>query len=149
MGCPSLMYPNVGYLADLAKLKAKGGDIDPVDNLKNDHIYIFSGKSDQVVVTGVVNTTVEFYKKLGVADNHLLYDHDVNAGHAFITINQQDTQCDVTAAPYINYCPSTPQAQQIFKEIYGKINPAAKKPSGELLEFDQSEFFDSPLTEHG
>ena len=145
VGCPSMMYPNSGFLVDLAKLTADSGKIDAVDNLKDDKIYIFSGSSDETVVTGVVDTTAEFYQKLGVSDDHILYNNQINAGHAFITTDQNDNQCDKTQEPYINDC-DIPQAQRILKHIYGEQNPAAKTLSGELIEFDQSAFFDSPLT---
>ncbi len=132
-------------MVDLAKLTADSGKIDAVDNLKDDKVYIFSGSSDETVVTGVVDTTAEFYQKLGVSDDHILYNNQVDAGHAFITTDQNDTQCDKTQEPYINDC-DIPQAQRILNHIYGEQSPAAKKLSGELIEFDQSAFFDSPLT---
>jgi hypothetical protein len=145
VGCPSIMYPDSDFLVDLAKDTADSDEIDAVDNLKNDKVYIFSGASDETVVTGVVNTTAEFYQKLGVSDDHILYNKQINAGHAFITTDQNDTQCDKTQEPFINNC-DIPQAQRILEHIYGDQNPAAKKLSGELIEFNQSAFLDSPLT---
>lgn len=145
VGCPSMMYPNSGFLVDLAKQTARIGKIDPVDNLKNDKVYIFSGASDETVVTGVVDTTAEFYQKLGVGNDQILYNNRVDAGHAFITTDQNDTPCSKTKAPFINDC-DIPQAQRILKHIYGDQKPAAKTLTGELIEFDQSVFFDDPLT---
>ncbi|WP_299017478.1 poly(3-hydroxybutyrate) depolymerase [uncultured Photobacterium sp.] len=144
-GCPTTMYPNSGYLVELAKQTADSGQVDEVDNLKDDQVYIFSGTSDETVVTGVVDTTVEFYQKLGLSKDQILYLNQVDAGHAFITTDPHDTQCSITKAPYINDC-DIPQAQQILKHIYGNQKPAAKRLSGELIEFDQSAFFDTPLT---
>ncbi|MCG7499230.1 poly(3-hydroxybutyrate) depolymerase [Vibrio sp. Of7-15] len=145
IGCPSMMFPDSGYLVDLAKNTAKSGDIDELENLKNDKVYIFSGSSDETVVTGVVNTTTEFYQKLGLSDDNILYSNQVDAGHAFITTDPKDTECSITEAPYINDC-DIPQAQQILEHIYGKQKPASKKLTGELIEFDQTAFFDKPLT---
>lgn len=144
-GCSSIMYPNSGYLAELAKQTANAGQIDAVENLKDDNVYIFSGSSDETVVTGVVDTTVDFYHKLGLSDDHIRYLNQINAGHAFITTDPDDTKCSITKAPYINDC-DIPQAQQILKHIYGQQQPAAKSLSGELIAFDQSAFFDDPLT---
>lgn len=145
VGCPPIMYPNSGYLAALAKDIAESGKIDDVNNLTDDKIYIFSGSSDETVVTGVVHTTAEFYQKLGVSSDRIRYNYSVDAGHAFITTDSNDTPCNETKAPYINDC-DLPQAERILTHIYGTQNSAAKTLSGELIEFDQSAFFDSPLT---
>ncbi|MCV6589316.1 MAG: poly(3-hydroxybutyrate) depolymerase [Marinobacterium sp.] len=144
-GCPSNLYPNSGYLSDLAKTTAGLGHIDPIENLKDDKVYIFSGQKDKTVVTGVVDTTAEFYQKLGLADAQVFYNSSIEAGHAFITKDPADTSCAKTEPPYINNC-EIPQAQRILTHIYGKLKPASAKPTGELLRFNQSEFIDSNLT---
>ncbi|CAM3905637.1 hypothetical protein VA7868_03189 [Vibrio aerogenes CECT 7868] len=144
--CSETLFPDAGYLAELAKLKAQSGEIDPVENLKSDRLYIFSGENDKIVLTGVTDKTVEFYHQLGVSDDHILYEHNVNAGHAFITTDPTDSQCSDTAPPYINYCKGFPLAQRIFQQIYGKVQPATSQPAGELLEFNQAAFFSDPLT---
>ncbi|MGF1725686.1 poly(3-hydroxybutyrate) depolymerase [Photobacterium nomapromontoriensis] len=144
-GCPSMLYPNSEFLADLALETAKSGKIDDLNNLKNDRIYIFSGASDKTVVTGVVDTTAEFYRQLGVSNDQIRYNKTTDAGHAFITTDPNDTPCAKTTEPFINDC-DIPQAQRILEHIYGAQNPPAKQLSGELIEFDQRAFFDSPLT---
>lgn len=145
VGCPDMMFPNSDFLVNLAKKKAELNFIDDLNNLKNDNVYIFSGKNDKTVVTGVVNTTQEFYQKLGLNNDQIAYDNTVDAGHAFITKDPKNTQCSRTEKPFINDC-DIPQAQKILEHIYGKQNPAAKKLTGELIEFDQGDFFNDPLT---
>lgn len=144
-GCPSVMFPNSNYLADLARSTASFGHIDDPENLKNDQVYIFSGQNDKTVVTGVVDTTSQFYQKLGLSDEQILYNSKVDAGHAFITTDPHDNACSETASPYINDC-DIPQAQRILEHIYGEQQPAVSPPAGELLKFKQNEFFDSSLT---
>ena len=144
-GCPSMLLPNSDFLADLAKSNAELGEIDDTNNLKDDKIYIFSGKNDHTVVTDVVDTTTEFYQNLGVDQNAILYNDQTQAGHAFITENPKDTPCDETQSPYINDC-DIPQAQKILSHIYGDLNPASSQLSGELMSFKQTDFFESELT---
>ncbi len=142
--CNDSVFPNSGYLVDLAEDKAKAGEIDSLEHLVNDQVYIFSGESDETVLTGVVNTTQEFYQKVGLDKAQILYNKKVDAGHAFITADPKDTKCAITQPPFINNC-DIHQATNIFKHIYGPQNPAAEEPKGELIEFNQSEFFNNPL----
>ena len=143
--CWSYLLPNSDYLVKVANDKAKSGVIDPLINLTNDKVYIFSGSSDQTVITKVVNTTEQFYGLLGLDKAQILYNKTTDAGHAFITTNTQDTQCDRTNPPYINNC-DIPQAKNILSHIYGAQKPAAQTLTGELIEFDQSEFFDQAIS---
>ncbi|MGF1739742.1 poly(3-hydroxybutyrate) depolymerase [Vibrio profundum] len=142
--CPTMMFPNSNYLASLAKQAAKSERIDSTEHLKSDKVYIFSGKNDHTVATGVVDSTEKFYQVLGLKRDQILYDKTVDAGHAFITTNQADTQCKKTQEPFINNC-DLPQAQKIFEHIYGSQNPPAATWTGELIEFDQSAFFNNEL----
>lgn len=144
-GCPSMLLPNSDFLASLAKTNAELGQIDDTENLKNDKVYIFSGKNDHTVVTDVVDTTSEFYQNLGVSQQAILYNDQTQAGHAFITSDPKDTPCDETQSPYINDC-DIPQAQKILSHIYGDLNPASSTLNGDLISFNQTDFFDSALT---
>ncbi|MBY4675883.1 extracellular catalytic domain type 2 short-chain-length polyhydroxyalkanoate depolymerase [Marinobacterium arenosum] len=144
-GCPSTLFPNSGYLAELARANADDGHIDDPANILDDRIYIFSGRNDKTVITGVVDTTAEFYRKLGVPEPQIRYNKSVDAGHAFITDNPDDTACPETEPPYINNC-GFEQAQRLLEHIYGNLNPPAEQPGGELIKFNQAEFFDSELT---
>lgn len=144
VGCPSMLYPDSTYLADLAKTDAKLNRIDSTENLTDDRIYLFSGKNDHTVVTGVVDTTAQFYRKLGLSDEQIFYNKQTDAGHAFITNNPQDGDCGETEPPYINNC-DLPQAERILSHIYGELNPAVTKPTGDLIPFNQTEFFNSAM----
>lgn len=144
-GCPSSLLPNSDYLSGLAISNAERGVIDDTVNLKDDKIYIFSGKNDHTVVTDVVDTTSVFYQNLGIEQESILYNDETQAGHAFITSNVTDTPCNKTQSPYINDC-DIPQAQRILGHIYGDLNPASSNLSGELISFNQSDYFESELT---
>ncbi|WP_408901230.1 poly(3-hydroxybutyrate) depolymerase [Photobacterium piscicola] len=130
-------FPDSKFLSAIAEMDAKKGNIDPIDNLKNDNVYIFSGSQDKTVITKVVDTTFDFYKKLKV--KNIEYINNLDAGHAFITNNPEDTECNKTADPYINYC-NMSQARDILKHIYKGLKSPAIKISGELIKFNQHEF---------
>lgn len=148
----STTLPDVHYLVDLAKVKAKDGLIDAPSNLRDDRIYLFSGKNDKVVVPGVVQAAVDFYQQLGVPSSQIRFDDSTPAGHGFITDHKKDVQCSLTKAPYINDC-QFDQAEQILQQIYGHLNPTVTedKLSGKLIQFDQRPFFniDVSLDDHG
>ncbi|GAB6261132.1 poly(3-hydroxybutyrate) depolymerase [Photobacterium sp. CCB-ST2H9] len=143
--CPSTLFPNSSYLSELAKVTAENGRIDDTNNIRDDQVYLFSGRLDETVVTGVVDTAKAFYQKLDVPLSQIHYDKSVDAGHAFITNDPADTACDITQSPYINHC-NLHQAQRILEHIYGPLKAPATSLTGELIAFDQSEFFDTSLT---
>jgi len=137
--------PNTPLLVKLAASLAEAGDIDSLDNLKDDRIYLFSGTRDKTVTTDVVDTTRDFFVAVGVPKEDILYDDDVRAGHALITNNDDDTKCSVTKAPYINDC-DFEQSTVILKQIFPDLKPPAAALGSEIIAFDQSEFIDSPTT---
>lgn len=141
--CPASLFPDSDFLARLAKKHEKLGEVDLLENIKDDNVYIFSGSHDQVVLTAVVDTTAEFYFKLGLTESQIKYDNLVPAGHAFITAEPEDTECSQTKPPFINNC-DLPQAQQVLNHIYGELTAPADELSGELVEFRQSDYFDGP-----
>jgi hypothetical protein len=142
--CPSLFFPDGSDLVDLAKTSANNELIDDLKNLQDDNVYIFSGLNDKTVVTKVVDSTSGFYHSLGLSDVQVLYNKTVDAGHAFITNDADDSACDITQAPYINNC-NIPQAQRMLTHIYGELNEPVAAPQGELIRFNQKEFFASEI----
>ncbi len=136
------MVPDSRKLFAKAKDFAKKGWIDPVENLSNDKVYIFSGSNDNTVKTKVVDQTEKFYELAGVPLKNINYVNTVAAGHAIITDNPDDVPCSETKAPYINDCDFV-QARQILTHIYGQLNAPTKQLSGKIIKFDQSEFVDT------
>lgn len=138
--------PNTPYLEGLTKKLDKENLIDPITNVKNDKIYLFSGQADQVVTTNVVNQTKRFFTDLGVPAASLRYVTNVNAGHALITADTSDSSCNLTAPPFINDCGFT-QAWDILNFIYPNMAaPNTAGAKGKIIEFDQTEFINAPLT---
>ena len=142
------MNPIGGIGPDSRKLIVKArefadkGWIDPLENLRSNKIYIFSGSNDNTVKTLVVDQTEKFYELAGVPLEHIKYIKNIAAGHAIITDNADDVPCRETKPPYINDCDFV-QSGQILTHIYGPLNAPANQLSGKIITFDQSEFVDS------
>lgn len=130
--------PDAELLAGLARQTAARGLIDPVENLADDRVYIFSGRRDRVVSPKVVSRTESFYKALGV--RKLQYDNKHDAGHAIITLNPEDSELPLNQPPYINRGEFW-QSHAILNHIYPELRKPAARPTGTLVRFDQSEFF--------
>ncbi len=143
--CPDSLFPDSTFLSDLAKDSAQDGIIDDVANIHDDKVYIFSGQADKTVVTKVVDSTNDFYLKLGVQADQIRYNTSVDAGHAFITDNPEDTVCDKTNPPFINNC-NFEQATRLLDHIYGDLQPPVSTLTGKLIRFNQREFFESDMT---
>ncbi|MCF4128785.1 extracellular catalytic domain type 2 short-chain-length polyhydroxyalkanoate depolymerase [Methylobacterium sp. SyP6R] len=135
------MAPDVDDLVALTRSTESAGGIDPLDRLAGQRLYIFSGRSDCVVYPDVVRRTRDFYEAIGVRPQDIQYDGDVDAGHAIITDNLEDSPLPVNRPPYINNGRFM-QSHRILRHIYGDLKPPAEHPTGRLIRFDQSEFFD-------
>lgn len=134
--------PDPEKLARVARETASQGLIDPIENLRDDRVYIFTGSADSVVYSSVVNTTRRFYELLGVAPAQIHYDDSVPSGHSIITDNPEDNPLDANRPPYINNG-GFMQSRQILEHIYGPLKPPTQRPDGRVVRFDQREFFDS------
>lgn len=133
--------PNAGRLAELARETAATGKIDPIANLADDRLYIFTGSKDTVVYQDVVKSTRNFYQQLGIKAENIKYVDTVPAGHAIITNNIEDLPLASNRPPYINYGRFM-QSHDILRHIYGDLLPPAEYLSGELVCFNQTDFLD-------
>lgn len=142
----NLGTPDPTRLVARAGDRASRGEIDDLDGLADDRIYIFSGTSDTTVTAPVVATVDDFYRKAGVPSDQIAVVDTMAAGHAFIT-EAEGNACALTGSPFVNDC-DYDQAGAILTQIYGPLQPPSTAPSGTLVEFDQTEFLADP-TAHG
>ena len=138
MGKGTQIYPPL--LTRAAQFFADVGLIDPLKNLSQRRIYVFSGTNDTVVLQPVVDATVEFFKEAGVKPDQLQYVNTMPAGHAVITPSYGN-DCATNADPYISHCnvqsKGYDQAEAILGHIYGALNPRVDTPAGKILSFNQ------------
>ncbi|MDH4416166.1 hypothetical protein DBR12_17050 [Acidovorax sp. HMWF029] len=120
------------------------GAIDPVANLQNSKVYLFSGTLDSVVKTGVMDALRTYYSSFVPAAN-VVYKKDIASEHAMVT-DDYGNGCSTKGAPYISNC-NFDLAGAMLQHLYGPLSPRnnAALPSGNFIEFNQSEF----ITNHG
>jgi hypothetical protein len=129
--------PDPVALVSRAKELAETGAIDPVADLADDNIYLFSGNEDQTVMRPVVQAAARFYKEIGVDPGNIALI-EKQGGHAFLT-EQGGAACGISEAPYVSDC-DYDQAQAILAWIYGPLEARSPIPSGRFIVFDQGEF---------
>lgn len=141
-----LGVPDPDELAAKTRKLADDGRIDPIESLRDDRVYLFSGGNDRTVVPAIVAAAHTFYQRLGIADANLTYVSKLPAGHAFVT-DDQGLACEATERPFVVDC-DYDQAGEVLKRIYGSLAPRVATPAGKFLEFDQAPFF-AGITGHG
>ena len=123
---------------------ASQGLIDPVANLQNSKVYLFSGTLDSVVKQGSVDALRTYYGSFVPAAN-IVYKKDLVAEHAMVTDDYGST-CSTKGAPFINDC-NFDLAGAMLQHLYGTLNPRNNNalPAGNFVEFNQTQF----ITNHG
>jgi poly(3-hydroxybutyrate) depolymerase len=109
--------------------------IDPLANLAQGRVWLFSGTQDRTVTPQVVGALFRFYSILKVKPAMVT---DKSAGHAMVTENA-GAACDATEPPYINDC-DYDAAGELLRHLLGNLSPPSEKETGRLLAFDQTEF---------
>jgi hypothetical protein len=132
--------PNVPALVSRAKDLASQGEIEPLEAVTTDRVYLFSGGADQIVARSVVKAAQDFYLEVGVPEANIKMDSPDNAGHAFLTVDT-GTPCGSSAKPFVSDC-DYDQAGAILNWIYDGLAAPAEQISGTFIRFDQSPFGD-------
>ncbi len=147
MGWPRGLQTVETYAARVRDFAARGW-IDPLEGLKGDRVYLFTGHYDQVVNPEVVHRAARLYLSLGVAREDLKLVDNPDAGHSWVTVDY-GVPCHANRDPYINAC-GYDQAGDILRHIYGPLKPRSASLSGRFVEFSQAEFApDSKAVENG
>jgi len=123
----------VGSLVGLAS----ANDIDNVDNLAEQKIYIFHGQADTAVLPESSNKLNDFYTKLKAT---VKIEKSIASGHGFPSV-RGTVKCDLQYVPWMNKC-NFDGAEELFKHFYGPllVASAEDKTQKNLLHFNQSEF---------
>jgi len=114
------------------------GSIDPLSNLANHKVYLYSGTQDTVVMPGVVQALESQYQAFGVTSKNLKTVFNLPAEHAMPT-NGYGNACDYLGQPWINNC-TYDGAGDALKWMLGKLKNKVKQISGNLVTIDQSKF---------
>jgi poly(3-hydroxybutyrate) depolymerase len=127
-----------------ADAKAASGDIDPLQNLAKQKIYLFHGYNDAVVAKSVTDAAADFYRHYlgGASRGNLYYQTAVGAGHSLVVLQEPGVSgldaCPDNQSPFIDQC-GYDQAGIILQHIYGALNPPNRgQLTGTVQRFDQS-----------
>jgi len=116
--------------------------IDPLQAIKRQRIYLFSGTKDSVVAPTVVNALRSFYRKAGVPSGNILFVNDMPAGHAFISSRIGNPDCGANSDPYVDQCAMGTvlydQPGDILNHIYRSLQPPSTTLSAAPRSFDQN-----------
>lgn len=144
--------PDLQPMEAEAATKASAGEIDPLDTIKRQKIYLFHGYNDAVVAKSVTDAAAEFYRHyLGDAGRGNLFYQDVRgAGHSFVVNEPGEPgldRCADNTSPYIDEC-GYDQAGIILQHIYGALHPPTAGPlGGTIRSFDQNRYTGSHIAD--
>lgn len=94
--------PQVEELVSLTLTDEALGYIDTTRNLKDDPVYLFSGKDDSVVDPSVVKALHDYYAHFLP---NIVADYNVEAEHCIPTLNYLEGEaCSTLSSPYIGNC---------------------------------------------
>jgi hypothetical protein len=132
---------------------AKDGKIDPVEDLRDSKIYLFSGTLDFVVTSTAVGWARDFYKQSGIPAGQVVFEKSIPAGHAFLTVDY-GSPCSSSSTPYVDqgcFLKNRPydQALAVLSHLYGDLSGPARPLSSSPKAFDQHEFGGKYLADSG
>jgi poly(3-hydroxybutyrate) depolymerase len=138
---PNLL-PQAQAFIDEAQRQGDAHAIDDPENLKQDRIWLWSGGEDHTVPAKTVGLAEAFFRHW-VPAAQIAHEQVEGAGHAVVTPDAVDgNACGKTGSPYLNRCRGYDAPGRMLAFVLGrKLEPKAQEASGELLAFDQSEFF--------
>ncbi|HXN86122.1 MAG TPA: PHB depolymerase family esterase [Candidatus Binataceae bacterium] len=133
---------DIASLEQTTQTLAKQKSIDPLSNLKNQPIYLWSGLIDVVVRQPVMDNVNTYYQYFGA--NVFKYDNGFVAQHAWESPYGPNA-CQVLESPFVNQCTQNGvlyDSQEVFLSKWlGKLKPKNEGTlTGSLSEFDQNPF---------
>lgn len=130
--------PDIDKLVTLTKSDAASGLIDPVSNLADDRVYLFSGTADTVVSPKVMATVQTYYNNF-VSPTNVVADFDVDAQHCIPTTDYGE-RCATLSSPYIGKC-DFDGAGYALKTLYGDNLKSGTALAKNLVSFSQTPYF--------
>ena len=139
---PSMLDDVATYESRIEQLAAKGW-IDPPSNLARTRVYFFTGGSDAMVASEVVEKGKALYDALGVPAGAIIFEdrsgRAAEVGHAWVT-KAFGAECSANKAPFVNNC-LYDQAGAELNAIYGpNLQLPGATASGRIVAFDQTGF---------
>ncbi len=130
-------------LRDYAAGQAASAAVDPLENLRDDKVWLFHGALDTIVDGGVPEAAKAFYEGLVAAENITLLT-DVEAPHGMPTLDV-GVDCETVKTPFLNAC-RYDAAGALLQALFGPLN-ARTTAVGELLSVPQPGASDADMLE--
>lgn len=123
---------------DFAIGKARDHHIDPLENLRDDRVYIYHSDKDDAVHAPAGNKIEDFYAAF-VDKSHITFRHDIPSTHGFPTLDY-GAKCMGGREPWLLKC-GVDVAGEILHTLYpGKMNDPVVTPADHMHKFAQNEF---------
>ncbi|MGL1832008.1 extracellular catalytic domain type 2 short-chain-length polyhydroxyalkanoate depolymerase [Rhodocyclaceae bacterium SMB388] len=130
--------PELARTLERVRQQVAAGRIDPIEGLRDDRVWVFSGDADHVVERTVVDSLVTFYRA-HVAEDALTFVTLPDAGHAMISVAAQSANaCPSTDPPFINRCGEFDAAGEMLAHLVGPLAPRTPAREASLRRFDQA-----------
>jgi len=123
-------------LENFARNFASSSLIDPLSNLANHRVYLFSGTQDATVKPSIVKSLETMYRDMGVTN--IQTEFSLMAAHTFPTENFGNA-CTSSLTPYISAC-KYDGAGNTLKAMYGDLKPPVNPILTNIVAIDQSRF---------
>lgn len=127
--------PDVGALAERVRARSAAGQLDPLDGLRGDRVYVLHGQNDRTVAAEVSAALVDLYRAL-MPDLALEYSADRPFAHLFPT-ERDGVDCATGGAPYLGAC-GYDAAGALLRHLHPELpEEPGVAVAGHLRRFDQ------------
>ena len=123
----------VGY----TNSQAAKGAIDPVANIANKPVYMFSGTLDTVVYQQAMNDLKQYLQSFTSSGN-ITYNNTTPAEHSWVSPDAVNA-CAWLGVPFLNNC-GIDIEKAFLTRFYGSLYARAGSPQGNYLQFNQNAF---------
>jgi poly(3-hydroxybutyrate) depolymerase len=125
----------VAQLVEQTRQLAAAGQIDAVDGLAGDRVWLFHGGADPYVHARVTEAIETYYRAFVSADD-VARTVLPGAGHTFPTADAAAPPCDTTESPFVGSC-GLDGAAALLAHAYGALAPGRAVRDAGLAAFDQ------------
>lgn len=133
--CISGVDLQVTPLVEATRAAAAAGTIDPVESLSDDRVWLFHGKADHIVQSGVVEALRNYYAAF-VQEQAITLVDDIPVAHGWPTLDK-GVACGEMGGDYINAC-DYDAAGAMLQQLYGPLNPPTAALEANLQVLDQA-----------
>ena len=117
----------------IAQTRAAARQIQPLENLRNDHVWLMHGEHNASIDRSMFNTVVEFYRKF-VDSDRITVEYVDRTGHLWPTIDY-GVECSASKSPHLGAC-DYDAAELMLSALYGYLRQPELEEQ-RLTEFNQ------------